>query len=125
MHIGKDEFLNKYASHLNDNQLRAVQKVDGPVLLLAVPGSGKTTVLVNRLGYMIFCEDINPSNILALTYNRAAIADLSRRFTSVFGEEYSDLIEFRTINGICQKIILKYSNMIGKPAFSLCEDEKV
>ncbi len=44
-------FLKKYTTHLNENQLKAVQTVDGPVLLLAVPGSGKTTVLVTRLGY--------------------------------------------------------------------------
>ncbi len=49
-------FLKKYTEHLNENQLKAVRTVDGPVLLLAVPGSGKTTVLVTRLGYMIFCD---------------------------------------------------------------------
>ncbi len=42
-------FLKKYTEHLNENQLNAVRTVDGPVLLLAVPGSGKTTVLVTRL----------------------------------------------------------------------------
>lgn len=122
--IDKQDFLTKYANHLNSNQLRAVQSVNGPVLLLAVPGSGKTTVLVNRLGYMIFCEGINPDNILALTYNKSAITDMSKRFTAVFGEENSGLVEFRTINGICQKIILRYARMIGKPAFSLCDDDK-
>ena len=45
------EFMSKYAQHLNESQKKAVQAVDGPVLLLAVPGSGKTTVLVTRLGY--------------------------------------------------------------------------
>ena len=49
-------FLKKYTEHLNENQLKAVRTVDGPVLLLAVLGSGKTTVLVTRLGYMIFCD---------------------------------------------------------------------
>lgn len=45
------EFMSKYAQHLNESQKKAVQAVDGPVLLLAVSGSGKTTVLVTRLGY--------------------------------------------------------------------------
>ena len=53
--------------------------VDGPVLLLAVPGSGKTTVLVNRLGYMLYCKEIDPSNILTLTYTVAATRDMSER----------------------------------------------
>ena len=45
-----EAFFKKYTTHLNENQLKAVRTVDGPVLLLAVPGSGKTTVLVTRLG---------------------------------------------------------------------------
>ena len=48
------EFKNKYHISLNEQQDKAVQTVDGPVILLAVPGSGKTTVLVSRLGYMIY-----------------------------------------------------------------------
>ena len=50
------EFKTLYCVRLNPQQEAAVQQVDGPVLLLAVPGSGKTTVLVTRLGYMIYCK---------------------------------------------------------------------
>ena len=63
----KKAFLINYTSHLNANQLRAVQTVNGAVLVLAVPGSGKTTVLVTRLGYMLQCEGILPESILTLT----------------------------------------------------------
>ena len=48
-------FEKKYMSRFNAQQRKAVRQVDGPVLLLAVPGSGKTTVLVTRLGYMALC----------------------------------------------------------------------
>lgn len=123
--MDKQEFLTKYASHLNENQRKAVLSVEGPTLLLAVPGSGKTTVLVNRLGYMVFCEGINPESILTLTYTVAATNDMAKRFSTVFGEEYSNLLEFRTINGICAKIISKYGQMIGKTAFELVTDEKI
>lgn len=125
MRMEKSDFLMKYTSHLNDNQLKAVQTLHGPVLLLAVPGSGKTTVLVNRLGYMVFCEGIQPNQILTLTYTIAATNDMARRFTSIFGKEYEGLLEFRTINGICAKIIQHYSQMIGKTAFELVTDEKI
>ena len=118
------EFLNKYITRLNSQQQEAVQTVEGPVLLLAVPGSGKTTVLVNRLGYMIYCKGIAPENILTLTYTVAATKDMSERFTSIFGAELSDRLEFRTINGICAKIISFYGRMIGKAPFELCTDEK-
>ena len=47
------QFLHTYHLTLNPQQQRAVQALDGPVLLLAVPGSGKTTVLVSRIGYMV------------------------------------------------------------------------
>ena len=50
------EFEQQFSIQLNEQQKSAVQSVDGPVLLLAVPGSGKTTVLVTRLGYMIYCK---------------------------------------------------------------------
>lgn len=122
--ISREEFLSKYTSHLNEKQLRAVQLVNGPVLLLAVPGSGKTTVLVNRLGYMMYCEGISPENILTLTYTVAATNDMARRFESVFGHDYSGALEFRTINGICAKIIVRYGQMIGKTPFKLVSDEK-
>lgn len=124
MQIDKQEFFDQYMTHLNDSQINAVRSIYGPVLLLAVPGSGKTTVLINRLGYMIFCEGIHPESILTLTYTVAATKDMSRRFTSVFGEEYEDMVEFRTINGICSKIISRYGKMIGKTPFKLVTDEK-
>ena len=122
--ISKEEFLSKYTSHLNDKQVKAVQTVNGPVLLLAVPGSGKTTVLVNRLGYMLYVEGINPANVLTLTYTVAATQDMKRRFENLFGDDYSGKLEFRTINGICAKIIDRYGKMIGKEAFELNTDEK-
>ena len=118
------DFFEKYIARLNSQQQEAVQTVEGPVLLLAVPGSGKTTVLVNRLGYMIYCKNIAPENILTLTYTVAATKDMSERFISIFGPELADRLEFRTINGICAKIIAYYGRMIGKDPFELCTDEK-
>ena len=119
------DFLNKYTSQLNKQQLEAVQTVEGPILLLAVPGSGKTTVLVNRLGYMIYCKGIAPENILTLTYTVAATKDMAGRFASIFGAELSERLEFRTINGICAKVIAFYGRMINKAPFELCTDDKI
>ena len=121
----EQEFLDKYGRKLNNEQLTAVKSVDGPVLLLAVPGSGKTTVLVHRLGYMLFVKGINPENILTLTYTVAATRDMARRFQTFFGEDYGDALEFRTINGICAKIISHYGRLIGKKSFDLITDEKL
>ncbi len=119
------EFIAKYGSKLNTQQLEAVRATEGPVLLLAVPGSGKTTVMVNRLGYMLYVKGIDPSNILTLTYTVAATRDMAERFTALFGEDISDRLEFRTINGICAKIIAHYGRLIGKTSFELITDEKI
>ena len=121
----EQEFLDRYGNKLNDEQLTAVRTVEGPVLLLAVPGSGKTTVLVHRLGYMLYVKEIDPERILTLTYTVAATRDMAERFRSLFGEDISERLEFRTINGICAKIISHYGRLIGKTSFDLITDEKM
>ena len=99
------EFEMQYLSHLNKQQQEAVQTVDGAILLLAVPGSGKTTVLVTRLGYMVCCRNIEPGSILTMTYTVAVTKEMQQRFGSLFGSQYADALEFRTINGLSTKII--------------------
>ena len=119
------EFIDKYGQKLNNEQIAAIRAVEGFVLLLAVPGSGKTTVLINRLGYMLYVKGIRPENILTLTYTVAATKDMARRFESVFGRASSNLLEFRTINGICYEIIREYGRRIGKKPFDLITDDKL
>lgn len=119
-----NEFVNTFPIQLNQQQQEAVQSTEGAVLLLAVPGSGKTTVLVTRLGYMIYCRNIQPESILTVTYTVAATKDMSKRFADRFGEEMAEKLEFRTINGICARIIQYYGRKIGKTPFELVKEEK-
>lgn len=118
------EFETTFSVKLNQQQKEAVQSTKGPVLLLAVPGSGKTAVLVTRLGYMIYCKNIPPESILTVTYTVAATKDMSERFAVRFGEDMAKRLEFRTINGICARIIQYYGRRIGKTPFELVKDEK-
>lgn len=118
------EFEQQFSIQLNEQQKSAVQSVDGPVLLLAVPGSGKTTVLVTRLGYMIYCKGMDPGKILTVTYTVAATKDMAERFAVKFGQEMAERLEFRTINGICARVIQYYSWKTGRMAFQLLTDEK-
>lgn len=120
-----EEFINDYKITLSRQQMEAAQSVEGPVLLLAVPGSGKTTVLVTRLGYMIYGLGIAPENILTVTYTVAATRDMAARFVGMFGEEYASRLEFRTINGICARIIQYCGTRLGKTAYELVTDEKI
>ena len=95
-------FKEKYSIILNPQQERAMLSTEGSVLLLDVPGSGKTTVLVDRLGYMILQKNISPNNILALTYNRKATLEMRTRFEDKFGSNFN--VDFKTINALADQI---------------------
>lgn len=123
MPLSFQDFLTQYHLSLTPQQQEAVQAVDGPVLVLAVPGAGKTTVLIARLGYMLLCRGILPRQILTVTYTVSATHDMRQRFAQRFGAELAEQLEFRTINGICAKIIAAYGRMIGRTPFSLQTDE--
>ena len=116
------QFKTQFSILLDAQQETAVQAVDGPVLLLAVPGSGKTTVLVTRLGYMRYVRSIPPERILTMTYTVAAARDMQARYAAFFGEEEAKCLEFRTINGVCSRIIRYYERIFGRTAFRLLED---
>lgn len=119
--VDREAFDRKYTRRLNLQQTEAVHAVDGAVLLLAVPGSGKTTVLVTRLGYMLCCCGIAPDQILTMTYTRAATREMKQRFSRLFGDDCPQIPQFRTINGVSSKI---YTQDHGKgQAFPLIEDE--
>lgn len=117
------EFQKQFSISLNPQQEAAVQAAEGAVLLLAVPGSGKTTVLVTRLGYLIHCRGVRPEEILTMTYTVAATADMRRRFASLFGDSLAQRLEFRTINGVSARIIRRYEDTLGRTAFQLVTDE--
>ena len=105
-------FQKTYAPGLNPQQSAAVRAVEGPVLLLAVPGSGKTTVLVTRLGYMLLCCGIRPESILTMTYTVSAARDMKERFAALFGRELAERMEFRTINGVSARIIRAFLEIV-------------
>lgn len=117
----QEEFTARYMPQFSEQQKAAVMETEGPVLLLAVPGSGKTTVLVTRLGYMALCCGIDPARILAVTYTVAATRELRARFTARFPDLAGRTPEFRTINGLSAKIIEVCGRQRG-PAFELLEN---
>ena len=119
----KETFIKQYAVGLNPQQLAAVQAVHGPVLLLAVPGSGKTTVLVTRLGYMVLCCDVPPVQILTMTYTVAATHEMRGRFAARFGAELAGQMTFRTINGLSAVILQYYSRVYGRRQPELLTNE--
>ena len=118
------EFSEKFNIKLNLQQTEAVRSTEGAVLLLAVPGSGKTTVLVTRLGYMIYGKGISPDNILTMTYTVAATRDMRSRFASLFGNELASRLNFSTINSVSCQIIRHFERTSGRKAFDLISNEQ-
>ncbi len=101
-------FKDKYSVELDEQQERAAQSIEGANLILAVPGSGKTTTLIARIGYMVNCLGINGDEILALTYTKKAAAEMEERFHQKYGENAK--AHFMTINSLASWIMgLKYS----------------
>ncbi|MDR7238031.1 superfamily I DNA/RNA helicase [Neobacillus drentensis] len=93
---------------LNEVQRKAVLHTDGPLLLLASPGSGKTTTTIMRIGYLIEEKGVNPSRIKAVTFSRASATDMKERFKRFF-PSYSDRsIDFSTILSLAFEVVREY-----------------
>lgn len=91
---------------LNDVQKQAVMHTEGPLLLLASPGSGKTTTLIMRIGYLIEVKGVHPSRIKAITFSRASAFDMVDRFKRFFPELAP--VEFSTIHSIAYEVMRDY-----------------
>ena len=116
------EFLDRHAPGFSSQQRAAAAAGGGPVLLLAVPGSGKTTVLVTRIACLIATGAALPEEILTVTYTVAAARDMRDRFARLFGGELAGRLAFRTINGLCAAVIRRCERLLGRRAFSLLSD---
>ena len=119
----KTDFKEEW-KHLNPYQMEAVLDESPSCVVNANVGSGKTTVLVTRLGYMIHCRAIPPERILTVTYTVAATRDMRARFVSFFGEKSVEKLTFRTINSLCAAIIKYYVQRQSGNAFDLLSDER-
>ncbi len=109
----------------SDQQKKAILSGERDTLLLAVPGSGKTTVLVSRIAQMLLYEGYRPNEIIALTYNRAAAKDIGIRFDAIFGEFLAAKPRFSTVHSLCYTVLQQYSTVYHKQMPKLLDGSSV
>ncbi len=97
---------------LNDKQNQAVLQTEGPLLILAGAGSGKTRVLTHRIAHMIEDKGINPWNIMAITFTNKAAGEMRERVDSIVGFG-SDSIWVSTFHSTCVRILRRYIDRLG------------
>ncbi|RFB18877.1 ATP-dependent helicase [Bacillus sp. HNG] len=108
----EESFFNRKKQQLgvqlNNVQKKAVLHTRGPLLLLASPGSGKTTTTIMRIGYLIEEVGVEPSRIKAVTFSRASAADMKERFARFFPEHTTTPVDFSTIHSLAFQVVRDY-----------------
>ena len=121
--------MEKILDNLNKEQLEAVQTIQGPLLVLAGAGSGKTKLLTSRIAYLIKECNVRPRNILAVTFTNKAAKEMKERLGNILGQEVVKYMWVGTFHGICGRILREnienYSFQSGKKLdknFSIYDD---
>ena len=97
---------------LNDKQYEAVTKIDGPSLVIAGAGSGKTKVLTHKIAYLIGEKNVKPWEILAITFTNKAANEMKERVEKLVGDIANDMW-IGTFHSICVRILRKFIDRIG------------
>lgn len=108
---------------LNQRQKEAVHYIDGPLLVLAGAGSGKTSVITRKMAYLIETCGYKASNIAAVTFTNKAAREMKERVTSLLPKPLSRGLSVSTFHNLCLRIIRKECDALGfKPGFSIFDD---
>lgn len=117
-----DRFWAAAPAMLTPAQREAIAHVDGPLLVLAGPGSGKTTVITYRVAYLTEVVGIDPAALLVLTFTRAAADSMKGRTAQVAGPRVASRVLFGTFHALCFRILRMVG---GEPPKVLEEDEQL
>ncbi len=114
--------FQKAYSSLNANQKKAVDAIDGPVMVMAGPGTGKTQILTVRIANILDKTDTDPSAILALTFTEAAAKEMKNRLKELIGKD-GYYVRVTTFHSFCNDIIADNPERFSKPAGSQAATE--
>ncbi len=108
---------------LNPAQKDAVQQVEGPLLILAGPGSGKTRVITQRIAYLIKITGVSPRRIMAVTFTNKAAREMKERLQKLLGQ-VAENISAGTFHAICARILRQDGKPLGiDPNFVIYDEE--
>jgi len=116
----KEKFLEEY-DKLNEQQKLAVNNIEGPVMVIAGPGTGKTQILASRIGKILLETDSLPQNILCLTYTDAGVIAMRRRLLSFIGPD-AYKVNIHTFHAFCNEIIQENLSRFEKTALDPISD---
>ncbi len=115
----REAVAERIVSRLNPEQARAVTTTDGPLLILAGAGSGKTRVLAHRVAYLIGVRGAKPWQILAVTFTNKAAAEMRARILALVGEQARD-VAMGTFHSLSARVLRRDGSAIGiDPRFSI------
>src|SRR6266849_5194665 len=113
----------RFLAGLNPHQREAVSTVEGPLLILAGPGSGKTRVIVHRVAYMLDVKDVHPSNVLAVTFTNKAARELRARLDTLVGGQVARGLAVGTFHANCARWLRRDIKHLGRdPGFAIYDD---
>lgn len=105
--------MSSILEQLNDKQYEAAKQIEGPVLIIAGAGSGKTRTITYKIAHMVKEKNINPRNILALTFTNKAANEMKERAISLIGQEYDSIISISTFHSFSLKLLKQYCEILG------------
>src|SRR5689334_10049738 len=128
MSFSKDRLEKKFLKdyeRLNEQQRKAVDHIEGPVMVIAGPGTGKTQILAARIGKILLDTDADPSNILCLTYTDAGVVAMRKRLQEFIGPD-AYKVNIYTFHAFCNEVIQENLSLFEKTALDPVSDlEKI